>query len=240
MQTPYERSSFFMQGDYELMEGVTAYTETRFANRSSAQLLAPQPYDSRFDPIYTGEPGAVISKDNFYNPFGVGIAEWRRRVSETGGRLFTQNVDQWQMIFGLAGDIGTSWSWDLSYNYGKNERADTDFGQFNGVRLGHSLGPSFLDPATGQVTCGTPANPVPGCVSLNPFTRPDTNPITQDMLDFISIPLNDRYINERQVTNFTVVGDVFELPAGPLGAAVGFERRKEKYRYEPDSAKTTA
>ncbi len=240
MQTPYERSSFFFQGDYSLTDTVTAYTEARFANRRSEQLLAPQPYDSRFDPGYVSalEPGAVISKDNFYNPFGVGITQWRRRVTETGGRAFVQNVDQWQIVTGLTGDITTSWTWDLSYNYGKSERADTDYGQFNGQRLAEVLGPSFMD-ATGAVVCGTPGNVIAGCVPLNPFTNPTNNPITQDMLDYISIPLNDRFINERQVTNFTVVGDVWELPAGTVGAAAGYERRKEDYSFIPDSSKTT-
>ncbi|MEJ8569494.1 TonB-dependent receptor plug domain-containing protein [Elongatibacter sediminis] len=240
MQNPYERSSFFFQGDYELFDNVSAYTEARFANRTSEQLLAPQPYDSRFDPSWVDAGGtAAISADNYYNPFGVDIPEWRRRVSETGGRSFQQNVDQWQIIVGLTGDVGTSWTWDLSYNYGKNDRTDTDFGQFNGTRLGQALGPSFLDPTTGQVVCGTPDNPIADCVSLNPFTNPDTNPITQEMLDYVSIPLNDRYINERQITNLTLVGDLMELPAGPLAAAFGYERRKEDYQFIPDSSKVT-
>jgi outer membrane receptor protein involved in Fe transport len=239
MQTPYERSSFFFQGDYELYDNITAYMEARFANRTSEQLLAPLPFDSRFDPSYSQiEPGVVISKDNFYNPFGLNVTQYRRRMVETGGRSFKQNVDQWQIVTGVTGDIGTSWTWDLSYNYGKSERADTDYGQFNGARFAAALGPSFMD-AAGNVVCGTPSAPIAGCVSFNAFTNPDTNPIQQDMLDYLSIPLNDRYINERQVTNFTVVGDVFELPAGTVGAALGFERRKESYSFIPDSAKVT-
>ncbi len=240
MQTPYERSSFFMQGDYELFDNVSAYVEARFANRKSEQLLAPQPYDTRFDPGYsTIEPGVAISKDNYYNPFGVDIPQWRRRMVETGGRSFIQNVDQWQIVTGLTGDIAGTWTWDLSYNFGRNERADTDFGQFNGQNLANALGPSFLDPATGQVVCGTPDAPIAGCVSMNAFSNPDTNPITQEMLAYTSVPLNDRYINERQITNLTLVGDLFEMPAGPLAGAFGFERRTEKYDFIPDSAKAT-
>ena len=91
--------------------------------------------------------------------------------------------------------------------------------------------------AGGNVVCGTPENPIAGCVSMNAFSNPDSNPITQDMLDYVSIPLNDRFVNERQVTNLTLVGDIFELPAGPLAGAFGFERRKEQYDYIPDSAK---
>ena len=125
MQQPYERSSFFFQADYELFEHVNSYMEARFSNRTSEQLLAPQPYDTRFDPSYADlVTGVAISKDNFYNPFGANVVEWRRRMVETGGRSFQQNVDQWQIVVGLQGDFATTWSWDLSYNYGKNERTD--------------------------------------------------------------------------------------------------------------------
>ncbi len=239
MQTPYERSSFFFQGDYELYEGITAYTEARFANRRSEQLLAPQPYDSRFDPSYASiQPGAVISKDNYYNPFGVDIAQFRRRLTETGGRSFQQNLDNWQIVTGLTGDISTSWTWDLSYNYGRNETSTTDFGQLNGGRIANAFGPSFKDEA-GNIVCGRPGAVIAGCVPFNAFTNPTTNPVTQEQLDYLSIPLNDRIINERQVTNFTVVGDVYELPAGTMAAAAGYERRKEAYDFIPDSSKVT-
>lgn len=243
MQTPYERTSFFGQADYELYDGVTAYLETRFANRKSEQILAPQPYDSRFDPGYivatdaAGNPVNGISKDNYYNPFGVDVTQWRRRVTETGGRLFTQDVDQWQIVAGVEGEIGADWTWDVSYNYGKNNRSDTDYGQFAGGNLANALGPSFLDPNTGQVVCGTPEAPIAGCTSLNAFTNPETNPISQQMLSYISVPLNDRYINTRSIFDVTFVGNAYELPAGPLGTAVGFERRRERYDFIPDSGK---
>ena len=238
IQQPYKRSSFFAQGDIELFDNVTAYMETRFSNRKSEQLLAPQPYDSRFDPGYsTIEPGVAISKDNFYNPFGVDVPQWRRRFEETGGRSFNQSVNMWQIVAGVTGDLGATWTWDLSYNYGENERTDTDFGQFAGANIANALGPSFMDDG-GNIVCGTPGNVIDGCVSLNAFTNPDTNPITQDMLDYFAIPLNDRRINTRQVTSFTVTGDLFELPGGPMAGAFGFERRKEDYVFQPDSGKT--
>lgn len=242
MQTPYERSSFFGQADYELFDNVTATLETRFANRSSAQQLAPTPYDSRFDPSYADVvPGVVVPADNYYNPFGAPITQWRRRMVEDGPRLFEQNVNEWQIIAGLTGDLGNSWTWDLSYNYGQNDRSDTDYGQYSGSRLAKAMGPSFLDPATGKVTCGVPGSPDPdtACVPLNIFTNPDSNPITEDMLNYIGVPLNDRYQNVRQVTNLTFTGNAYELPAGPLGVAAGFERRSESYQYIPDSGKAT-
>lgn len=240
VQTPWERAQFFAQGEYELFDSVRAYMWTTFSNRNSEQLLAAQPFDSRFDPSYANDPasgGAAISADNVYNPFGVPITEWRRRVLETGGRSFNQEVNQYQIVAGLTGEFAATWSWDVSYNYGERNRTDTDFGQFYGPNLTLALGPSFLA-ADGTPTCGTPAAPIAGCVPFNAFTNPDTNPIPQEQLDYVSIPLNDRIDTTRQVFNATIVGDLFELPAGPVGAAFGYEFRNEQFRYVPDSAKT--
>ena len=240
VQTPWERASMFFQGEYELFDNISAYMFGNFTNRESEQLLAPLPYDTRFDPSYANDPasgGAVISADNIYNPFGEDITEWRRRMVETGGRSFNQEINAAMFVFGVTGDLGATWSWDVSYNYGERNRTDTDFGQFYGPNLARALGPSFVD-GSGVPTCGTPSNPIAGCVPFNPFTNPDSNPIQQDQLDYVSIPLNDRFDTTRQVFNATMVGDLFELPAGPVGVAFGYEYRDEDYRFVPDSAKT--
>jgi outer membrane receptor protein involved in Fe transport len=236
LQTPYQRTSVFFQANYELFDRVDAYLEGHFANRRSEQLLAPQPYDSRFDPSYADiEPGVAISKDNYYNPFGVDVLSWRRRMIEAGGRSFNQDVNQWQVIVGLQGELGATWLWDLSYNYGTNLNAETTFGQLNGFNLANALGPSFLDPLTGEVVCGTPDSPIPDCVSINAFSNPDTNPITDEMLAGLAIALNNKQVTERTVTTFTMSGDLFEMPAGPMAAAFGLERRKEGFEFTPDS-----
>ncbi len=234
IQTPYERSNFFFQGNYELFDNVNFYGEGYFSNRNSTQLLAPLPYDSRFDPSFDPVNGVAISRDNFYNPFGEDVTEWRRRMLETGGRLFEQERDTFQVVAGLQGTFGATWGWDMSYVYGKQNRTDTDFGQFNGAALAQALGPSFQD-ADGNIVCGTPASPIGGCVSLNAFGPPGS--ITQEMLDFLSIPLNDRFETTLQVFNATVTGDIADLPAGPLGAAFGYEFRSEEFTLVPDSAK---
>ncbi len=243
MQTPQRQSNFFFQGDYELFDNVNAYAEARFSNRRSEQLLAPLPYDSRFDPKFDATNNIAISKDNVYNPFGEDVTEWRRRMLETGGRSFNQNVDQWQVIGGLSGDFGGTWTWDASYNFSRRDRADTDIGQFFGPNLQQALGPSFFQ-ADGSAVCGdvgadgvagTPDdNVIAGCVPLDAF---GSLAITPQMLAFVAVPLNDRYTNTQQVFNATLVGDVLDLPAGPVGVAFGYEHRKEDFRFDPDSAK---
>jgi iron complex outermembrane receptor protein len=236
IQTPYERGSLFIQSDFALTEATDAYLEGRYSNRQSEQNLAPQVYDSLISPGYASiEPGVAISKDNYYNPFGADILRWRRRVVEAGDRRFTQDVDQWQIVAGVRGDFAGTWNWNVSYNHGKRDRSDLRIGEWDATRLPHVLGPSFLDPASSEVVCGTPENPIVDCVSLNAFTNPDTNPISQEMVDWISIPLRQHYETKRQVLNLSFTGVLTELASGPLFSAVGVERRKESYVRTPDS-----
>lgn len=240
LQTPFERTNLFVQGDYDLFENVNAYVEARYSNRRSSQLLAPLPYDSRFDPAATLPDGrSGIPATNVYNPFGVDITDVRRRVTETGGRTFDNEINQIQLNTGLHGtfaELAPTWEWDVSWQWGRRARVDTDSGQFVGARLANALGPSFFDDA-GVARCGTPDNVIDGCVPLNLFGGGGT--ITQDQLDYVTADLNDRATTKRQVFNASLRGDLIDLPAGPLATAFGYEFRKEEFTNIPDSGKAT-
>jgi len=235
VQTPYKRSSVFFQADFSFSRNIVVYLNGRFSNPRSKQNWAPQIYDSLAFPSYDSiEPGAAISRDNFYNPFGVDILRWRRRLVEAGQRRFKRNVDQWQFVTGLRGLLNGKWDWHLSYNYGRRNRSDLRYGELDVTKLPNVLGPSFQDPATGEIVCGTPQAPIPDCVSLNAFSNPDTNPITQEMLDWLEIPLKENFQTTTRVANFTLTGDVANLSTGILSGAFGVEQRRESYTRVPD------
>jgi outer membrane receptor protein involved in Fe transport len=240
LQTPFERTNLFVQGDYDIFDNVNAYVEARYSNRRSSQLLAPLPYDSRNDPgapLANGRSG--ISAQNVYNPFGIDLTDVRRRVSETGGRNFDNEINQVQLNTGLRGDFGSlapTWQWDVSWQWGRRSRIDTDGGQFVGARLANALGPSFFDDA-GVARCGTPDQIIDGCVPLNLFGGAGT--ITQDQLDYVTADLNDRTTTKRQVFNASATGDLFDLPGGVVSTAFGYEFRKEEFSFVPDSGKAT-
>ncbi len=243
---PFERRSVFFQGDYELFDGVDAYVEARYNNRQSEQELAPNPLfiiQNFFDPGFPldddGLPGQFgIPSTNAFNPFGLPVTDARRRVAESR-RRFEQEENVIQINTGLRGDFGDfapTWTWDVSWNWGREREADTDFGQFVGANFLQAIGPSFFDD-TGTAVCGTPEAPIAGCVPLNLFGGFGT--ITQEQLDFIEFPLNDSIETQLQVLNATFSGDIIELPGGPLSAAFGYEFRKQELDSIPDSGKQT-
>ncbi|NNG42864.1 TonB-dependent receptor [Pseudoalteromonas sp. NEC-BIFX-2020_002] len=238
MQTPYEVVNFFVDTSFEIFDDVTLYTETRINKRESKQELAAVPYDTRFDPAYlVKDPGGNlvngVSKDNFYNPFGEDVLRSRRRMLE-GGRSFEQDYVRFQNVIGVRGDINDSWTYDVYYNYGANSLNDTDFGQLYGPNLANAMGPSFKN-ADGDIVCGTEENPIPGCVSLNVFGGPGT--VTQEMLDYVTAPLGDSYNDSFHQIRGDVAGELFELPAGYVGAAFGLEYYQTEFEQVSDSGK---
>ncbi|MCH7743808.1 MAG: TonB-dependent receptor plug domain-containing protein [Proteobacteria bacterium] len=72
IQTPYERTNFFVEGNFAVTENIRFNTEVRANFRESAQELAPMPFDSRsgFDPahkgVFNGTPYNGLPEDNFY------------------------------------------------------------------------------------------------------------------------------------------------------------------------------
>lgn len=248
VQTPFERTNLFVQGSYELFDNVEAYVEARYNNRRSSQFLAPVPYFLGFgDPGFEFPEGGVgVPANNAFNPFGIdlntqtNLAFIGRRVAE-GSRTFEQTINTIQINSGLRGDFGDfapTWTWDVSWNWGRSDFAGQDFGQFSGARVNQALGPSFFN-SDGVAQCGTPDAPIgrDTCVPLDIFGGFGT--ITQDMLDFIEVTLNDQQVDKLQMANATFAGDLIDLPAGPLAMAFGYEFRKEELVSSPDSGKAT-
>lgn len=234
MQTPFKKTNLFFNGHKDI-NGVELFTNFRYNHRTSTQQLAPIPYDSNFDPAAPlADGGNGISADNVFNPFGEDVTRVRRRMSETD-RVFTQDVQQFQAVFGARGEVlDTDWSWEASYNFGYRENIGKSFGQFIGSRLANALGPSFFDD-NGVATCGTPDAVIAGCVPLNLFGG--TGTVTPEMIDYISATLVNVTQTELDVFNANVSGVLFDLPAGSVASSFGVEYRDQTSVFTPDSSR---
>jgi iron complex outermembrane receptor protein len=233
--TPSERYNVFGQVNVELTDSVSWFVKALYNNRTSVNQAAPEP-------IFIGpfaEAGAIadniiISATNPYNPFGYdlfddGFGFIGRRPLEAGPRIFKQDVDTFYFSSGLDGSFNAanrSWFWDVSAVYAKNQASQTKTGALNIARIASALGPLADCEAT------------PGCVPLNIFGGQGANgegTITPEMLEYISFVQHDS--SEQELTDFTanLSGDLFELPAGPLSVAVGYEYRKKQGFFQPDA-----
>ncbi len=231
--TPQERTSIFMSGNYQLTDKIEAFMLGSWLRTESSFFIAPLPFDGRPD-----VDDVPISKDSIYNPFGVDITDARLRLR---GFLPTRTTrfetETYQITGGLRGVFGDStWSWDASYGYGRTPQSSAVRGYLIGQGLTDALGPSMIDPVTGNAICvrtpGDPATMINDCIPVN-FMGPAPDASTPAgqaqlaALELINPTIHNTSENDLKVFNANVTGDLFSMPAGAVSLAVGVERRVE-------------
>jgi outer membrane receptor protein involved in Fe transport len=225
--TPQERFSLFTSGDYQLASFARVYFDGFFTKRTSTQELAPEPLVGDLE-------GLTVSSQNIYNPFGRDFTAVRRRLSEFGGRITTQDVSSFHAVAGVDGTFGDvkGWTWDVNLNVSRNDALSVNVGNLRVPRLQNAVGPSFIA-ADGTPTCGTPDAPIAGCVPLNLFGGPGS--ITQDQIGYLRYTGVALGFNQQLGTQATVTGELFKLWAErPVGLAVGYEFRSMTGGFTPD------
>ena len=235
--TPNERVNLFMKGEFDFSDAVTLRLTAAFTNRKSQNQGAPEP-------LFAGPGGGggawmeaiVFHEDNRYNPFGIDIGPNEiqdgfvtRRPIEAGPRVFDQNVDTWHIAAMLDGELkfgDRDWYWDIHAAFAQNQANQRKHGAFSARNVHVAVGDPVVCAAT------------PGCVEFNWFGGQGPNgegSITQDMLDFVTFVQKDE--SQQELTNITanITGELFDMPAGPAGIALGFEYREEEGFFVPDS-----
>ena len=230
MLTPQERTNIFTQGTYDVTDDVRMSVEASFNNRLSSRLLAPTPL---FIGLF-GNSVIGVAADNIYNPFGeLPGSSWGvgRRMIEAGPRVFADDVDSYRFSLGFEGSFEVAeryFDWDVNYVYGEVTRNIITEGLLNLQRVTAALsGQPCRDDVAGD-----------GCVELNLFggQGPDGNgTITQDMLDYILFTAQDSQGNQLRNYTANLTGDLFEMPAGALSFAAGYEYRQLEGFDQPDA-----
>ena len=205
LSTPQKRIQLFSSGDTRLGNWSRAYFEAAFVNRQSDQRLAPEP-------LLTNQAGVLISKDNAYNPFGIDIPAFRRRLLEFGPRQFSQDINTdpsghgprrhpaWRRAPGrvVLGPLPRLWPLDGHPGVPRLAAHDPD------SERGES---SFTD-ETGVLRCGTPGAPIDGCVPLNLFGGDGT--ITPDQAQALTYDGVLRSFNQLTTAQFNTSGELLQ------------------------------
>jgi iron complex outermembrane receptor protein len=230
--TPSERYGVFVNFGQDLGSDVHFSAKAVYNHRNSKNQAAPLP-------LFVGPDSGngnlldtiTIDASNPYNPFGTldsgangGVANYNfigRRFVENGPRRYSQSVDTFYGSGTLDGTFdlnGHEWHWDVNGLYSKNDAKQTFTGNVNADNLRRALGP--VAACTGA------------CVPFNIFGGAGS--ITQPMIDYVAFTEHDK--SSQSLTDFSanLTGDLFELPAGPVGLAVGYEYRKMFGSFDPD------
>src|SRR5207244_9985046 len=169
-----------------------------------------------------------IDVSNPYNPFGVTLDSSNmlyvlRRFTEGGPRRFSQKVDTSYVVATLDGNFGIGgrdWYWDVNGVYGHNQAKQRMLGNINSDHLRTALGPVDVCAAT------------PGCVPFNIFGGEGT--ITPEMMAWVTFVQNDSSKQDMWDITGNISGELFDLPGGALGLAMGVESRDQTGSFKPD------
>lgn len=234
IQAPSERIGTFFTVTQEITPDINFRLKAVYNNRKSANQAAPIP-------LFVGPDAGngnlldriSIDATNPYNPFGVtlssgganGPANYAfigRRFIEAGPRHYEQEVNTWYVSGTLDGSVmlgDRKWYWDVNAIFSRNSASQKFTGNVNAQRLQQALGP--------VAGCTAP------CVPFNIFGGAGS--ITPEQANYVLFTQQDSSSQRLADASINLSGSLFDLPAGPVGVALGYEFRDQSGKFQPDA-----
>lgn len=232
-----ERLNLFLTGRYDLTDNIEAFGEIGYY---SAHSRAVQPPVVNLNQIW-------IPASNYYNPFGPvtfadGSANPNRlpgltgvptaglpvlmtnyRFVDTGFQVVKVDNYQARLLGGLRGEW-RGFDWETALVYSEAEAEDVS-PNINMTALQRQLAlstPDAYNPFSG------------GCVATTSYG--DCSPSSQAAIDAIVFDMRRLSRTTLTMADFKLSrGDLFNLPGGPAGMAIGIEARRETQKDDRDA-----
>ncbi|MEL7453471.1 MAG: TonB-dependent receptor, partial [Pseudomonadota bacterium] len=244
--------------DYDITPWLTSFVEAKYTRTdSSSQVLftlnpndVPIQLDNPFIPDLVLQQQASLAAQGFETNLVVD-----NLLSDPNTDIPREAVrETFRIVGGFEGDVSEALNYELSFNYGRTDTTLINNGElipdrfFAGADVvadpvtGDPICRSDIDPDTPFGTSGFPAPAIPGfntfapgdgtCQPINLFGE-----ISDAAANFFLLRTEQTFELEQFVVNGVITGnssEFFELPAGAIGYAAGFEYRDEQSFYQPD------
>jgi len=237
---PMERWSLYSHIDLDVSEKFQPYATATYTNYNALQELAATPANGFTIPVSNpfipaGMQPLLASRTKCAGTappnvdatgrclvFVSGAADpfvFNKRFNDLGGRTGYNNHDVWQLTLGGKGDIVGTWRYDAYASYGRSVQTEIQGGNVRLPRV-----EQLLDAADGGASV---------CAGgLNLF---GSAPISDACSAFIGLEAKNLTVVEQNVVEVVANGEVFDLPAGPVLAAIGAGYRDFSFDFKPDS-----
>lgn len=246
---PTERFLMALNGDLQLNQNHSAFFESTYASTKVSTTIEPYPLGA--EDIYPASGGQVPAEsfvngvavrnplvpqylyDRISDTDGDGLRDYyfTRRMADFGNRTSRAERDTFRLVTGLKGNIfGSSWNYEVYGAYGKTKEAQDSSGQVNVLNFRNAL--EAVPGPNGSVVCRDANAVAQGCVPASVF---GFNALSPEAIKYIAAPGSLQTSTTQKLAGGSVTGDLFELPAGAVSIATGFEWRKEESRATPDA-----
>jgi iron complex outermembrane recepter protein len=255
---PISRYLFATRMHYDITDGVRFIGEGTYSKTSANRNIEPYGFTSAGStgafpgsggqaPIetrvpVTGAPGTFTIVRNPFVPDAIfsaatdtdgdGLRDigFSRRLLEFGNRRSSTSRDFYRFVVGFEGDLfEDKFHWDATYNFGRTTENQSGNGQINTVSFRNAFA---AIPGPNGPICADPQARSQGCVPVNIFGQ---GAVSQAALNYLTAEQTFQTRITQQVVQANLSGSLFDLPAGPLGIAVGVEYRKESSSENNDS-----
>lgn len=226
---PMERWNLFTRINYDVNDHFQPYVQAMYTNYNALQELAPTPASGTTgwnvpvtNPFIGAQLAAVLAaRPNPTAPFA-----FSKRFNDLGGRTGYNTHDVWQGTLGTKGAIGgtDTWQYDVYASYGRSVLNEIQGGNVRRDRV-----QTLLDAPTIAAMNTASGGACPN--GLNLFGQGALDPTCAA---WISLEAKNLTVIEQSIVEAVANGDLFELPAGPLQAAIGISYREIDFDFRPD------
>lgn len=246
LQPGFDRVSFNTNVNFDLSPEHQLFFEGKYARTESSFFGQP---------VFSSPAAYRIARDNAYVSPQLGAFMDANNVSllniarfdvDAGQRGEDVTRETTRAVLGLEGVLFRDWTYEISANYGRTSESRSNLNNRINERFfasidavldenGNPVCRSVLDPTsinthTGQVVSEFARV---GCVPTSIFGAGAVSP---DAAAWFNTTSNSSTVLTQQVLSASIGhGELFTLPAGPVGFAGGVEYRKEKSQQNTDA-----
>ena len=202
-----ERTNLFVYINHELDNGNDFFSEISIYSAESER----QDNNGSFP-----AGNIAIASDYYWSQLVPGMAGKKLRIDgwrpNTLPRIVNVDKDSYRFLAGLRGTTASNWDWETALVYSKSESSDATSNRINLNALKTEL----------------------NSTSSSAFNIYNPDFSANNSQNIIAVINRD---DESELTMFDVKlsnDNVFDLPAGPVGALIGFEYREETYSDDRD------
>lgn len=258
ISVPLEKRQFAGRANYRVSDGINVYLEGTYANTKSRGLLEPSPLvptgslglfrqgNGRYNieqvvvnPANPAQsqlvrnplvPAGLYTVATDTNGDGFRDVAVSRRLAEFGQRFAIFDRTNLRFVAGVNGEIGSDWTWDVSYNWGQTKASSQLTGLINQDRAVQALNvvADVYDVNNNgdraEAICASAEARAQGCVPWNVYGAGLASPAS---LDYLRATSTRDAVQTLEVAAANLSGSLLQLPAGKVQVAVGAEYRRE-------------
>ena len=216
--------SAYINGGFDITDNLRLFADATYYHADGKASSGTEFWATNGDRFLTTNTGGATAL--YYDPQAGGLLQLQRVFNpfELGGNEAASTVydeDTFNVTFGLQGTFADRFDWEASVQH-----SEYDYTADRPRLLAKRVHDYFLGPQLGF------SNATGTGTGIYPIYRLDLNrwntPITPEIYQSFATRVINKGTTSSSNLNFTMSGDLFELPAGPVGFAGSLEAGRQK------------